>query len=216
MVSLQVFAQPGLRRRVLVYEPSGRAEVALGGGFRQRFLVDFARSIDAAKTRLTTRVPEVVLTALPSGLHFSLLEEANLRPDPPIVVVMAPATEGGRIAEAFDRGARGYVPLPLDRRVVTRVIERELQTAQESQLIRELRAQLEWDGIRIPGSSLEDIERIAILRSLQATGGSTSQAARMLGISVRKIQYRLREWRKTAPHLLSARYPAGEATSSSG
>jgi DNA-binding NtrC family response regulator len=50
----------------------------------------------------------------------------------------------------------------------------------------------------IPGSSLEDIERYAILTTLEATGGSTSRAAELLGISVRKIQYKLHEY-KAAP-----------------
>jgi DNA-binding NtrC family response regulator len=49
---------------------------------------------------------------------------------------------------------------------------------------------------RIPGSTLAEIERVAILRTLDAVGGSTSRAARMLGISPRKIQYRMREWRE--------------------
>jgi DNA-binding NtrC family response regulator len=46
----------------------------------------------------------------------------------------------------------------------------------------------------IPGSTLADIERYAILESLKATGGSTSKAAEMLGISVRTIQYRLHDY----------------------
>jgi DNA-binding NtrC family response regulator len=46
----------------------------------------------------------------------------------------------------------------------------------------------------IPGSSLEEIERYAILKTLEATGGSTSKAAEVLGISVRKIQYKLHEY----------------------
>jgi DNA-binding NtrC family response regulator len=47
---------------------------------------------------------------------------------------------------------------------------------------------------RIPGSTLADIEREAILRTLEAVRGSTSKAAAVLGISQRKIQYRLREY----------------------
>jgi DNA-binding NtrC family response regulator len=43
----------------------------------------------------------------------------------------------------------------------------------------------------IPGSTLEELERYAILKTLEATGGSTSKAAHVLGISVRKIQYKL-------------------------
>jgi DNA-binding NtrC family response regulator len=46
----------------------------------------------------------------------------------------------------------------------------------------------------IPGSTLADIERYAILETLKATGGSTSKAADVLGISVRTIQYRLHDY----------------------
>ena len=49
-------------------------------------------------------------------------------------------------------------------------------------------------GLHIPGSTLEDLERHAILSTLELAGGSTSRAAKMLGISVRKIQYRLKEY----------------------
>lgn len=41
---------------------------------------------------------------------------------------------------------------------------------------------------------MSDIERFAILRTLEAHGGSTSRAAETLGISVRKIQYKLHEY----------------------
>jgi two-component system response regulator HydG len=47
----------------------------------------------------------------------------------------------------------------------------------------------------IPGASILDFERYAILKTLEATGGSTSKTAALLGISVRKIQYRLQEYR---------------------
>jgi DNA-binding NtrC family response regulator len=47
---------------------------------------------------------------------------------------------------------------------------------------------------RIPGSSLEELERYAILRTLEAERGSTSRAAEVLKISVRKIQYKLQEY----------------------
>jgi len=47
---------------------------------------------------------------------------------------------------------------------------------------------------RIPGASMADIERYAILTTLEAQGGSTSKAAEVLGISVRKIQYKLQEY----------------------
>ncbi|MGE0551106.1 MAG: sigma-54-dependent transcriptional regulator [Kofleriaceae bacterium] len=46
----------------------------------------------------------------------------------------------------------------------------------------------------IPGASMAELERYAILETLRAVGGSTSKAAEMLGISVRTIQYRLHEY----------------------
>jgi DNA-binding NtrC family response regulator len=54
----------------------------------------------------------------------------------------------------------------------------------------------------IPGSSIAQIERYAILKTLEHTNGSTSRAAAILGISPRTIQYRLQEYygRGPRPH----------------
>jgi two-component system NtrC family response regulator/two-component system response regulator HydG len=46
----------------------------------------------------------------------------------------------------------------------------------------------------IPGSSLEDIEEYAIKKTLEAAGGNRSRAARVLKISLRKIQYKIKEF----------------------
>ena len=48
--------------------------------------------------------------------------------------------------------------------------------------------------VRMPGATMAEIERYAILATLEATGGSTAKAAEMLDISVRTIQYRLHEY----------------------
>jgi two-component system response regulator HydG len=49
-------------------------------------------------------------------------------------------------------------------------------------------------AVRIPGSTMSEIERFAILSTLEATDGSTSKAAEILDISVRTIQYRLHDY----------------------
>ncbi|HMY17994.1 MAG TPA: sigma-54 dependent transcriptional regulator [Polyangium sp.] len=49
-------------------------------------------------------------------------------------------------------------------------------------------------AVRIPGATMAEIERFAILTTLEATNGSTTRAAEMLDISVRTIQYRLHEY----------------------
>jgi two-component system response regulator HydG len=51
----------------------------------------------------------------------------------------------------------------------------------------------------IPGTSMAELERYAILKTLEHVRGSTSKAAEILGISPRKIQYRLAEYRDTEP-----------------
>ena len=48
--------------------------------------------------------------------------------------------------------------------------------------------------VSIPGSTMDEIEREAILRTLESVGGSTSKAAALLKISARKIQYKLKEY----------------------
>jgi two-component system response regulator HydG len=50
------------------------------------------------------------------------------------------------------------------------------------------------DGIAVPGATLAELERYAILRTLDAVEGSTVRAAEMLDVSVRTIQYRLHEY----------------------
>ena len=64
----------------------------------------------------------------------------------------------------------------------------------------------------IPGSSMDEIERYAILETLEASGGSTSKAAEVLGISIRKIQYKLQEYgaapKSSVPALSSDKKPS--------
>jgi two-component system response regulator HydG len=49
-------------------------------------------------------------------------------------------------------------------------------------------------GPRVPGATMAELEKHAILATLDAVGGSTSKAAEMLDISARTIQYRLHEY----------------------
>jgi two-component system response regulator HydG len=50
------------------------------------------------------------------------------------------------------------------------------------------------DRPAIPGATLEEIEKFAILKTLEAVDGSTVRAAELLDISVRTIQYRLHQY----------------------
>ena len=54
------------------------------------------------------------------------------------------------------------------------------------------------ETLRIPsGATMKEIEKRIILETLQSTNGSKSKAAKILGISTRKIEYKIKEWSKT-------------------
>jgi DNA-binding NtrC family response regulator len=55
-------------------------------------------------------------------------------------------------------------------------------------------AALRDEAPKIPGATIQELERYAILKTLEACRGSTSRAAAILGISPRKVQYKLHEY----------------------
>ncbi|MBM4055076.1 MAG: sigma-54-dependent Fis family transcriptional regulator [Planctomycetes bacterium] len=46
----------------------------------------------------------------------------------------------------------------------------------------------------VPGTPLKEAEKELIMQTLQLTNGNKQEAAKMLGISLRKIEYRAKEW----------------------
>ncbi|MBM4054254.1 MAG: hypothetical protein FJ264_06180, partial [Planctomycetes bacterium] len=45
-----------------------------------------------------------------------------------------------------------------------------------------------------PGTPWKEAEKELIMQTLQLTKGNKQEAAKMLGISLRKIEYRVKEW----------------------
>jgi DNA-binding NtrC family response regulator len=64
----------------------------------------------------------------------------------------------------------------------------------------------------IPGSTIFQLERYAILKTLEACGGSTSRAATVLGISPRKIQYKLHEYEAPEQAVLAPTTTPGDGS----
>jgi DNA-binding NtrC family response regulator len=62
----------------------------------------------------------------------------------------------------------------------------------------------------IPGATMAELEKYAILETLKSTGGSTSQAAEILGISTRTIQYRLHEYNEAPRSEVAAVKKSGQ------
>ncbi|MDX2011369.1 MAG: sigma-54 dependent transcriptional regulator [Myxococcaceae bacterium] len=102
-------------------------------------------------------------------------------------------------------------------RELSNVVERAVVLARENELtsddlpatMRGPRPKDRSPDTLIPGATLYEIEREAILRTLEMVDGSTSRAADILGISVRKIQYRLKEY---AQQDAGAPMPTGDSS----
>jgi two-component system NtrC family response regulator/two-component system response regulator HydG len=113
--------------------------------------------------------------------------------------------------KAYEKKVRGLAPgtlqsllshdWPGNVRELENAIERAVVLCKGDELISDdlpaalngPRAQKSAESL-IPGASWDEIEREAILRTLEMVGGSTAKAAEVLGISIRKIQYRLAEY----------------------
>jgi len=114
------------------------------------------------------------------------------------------ATENGREIDAFTDEVlevfAGY-SWPGNVRELENVIERAVVLCDGRSIERRHLPASMLDGSgggsgppAIPGTTIYDIERYAILKTLEACGGSTSKAAMILGVSTRKVQYKLHEY----------------------
>ncbi len=133
------------------------------------------------------------------------------------------AAENGKVIETFADDALATLleyRWPGNVRELENVIERAVVLCDGSRIDkRHLPPSLvpaeERDGIPpVPGSTIAELERYAILKTLEACGGSTSKAATVLGVSPRKIQYKLHEYatdsKGESAGGLPARRPIGE------
>lgn len=133
--------------------------------------------------------------------RLATIETARVVAPNVIILAVVPSDQMQRAAEAMERGAAGFVVEPVVAMALRQVVRRELEHKQMEEEVERLKHGASLPDVSIPGSTLGEIEKMAILRSLEAAGGSTGKAAKMLGISVRKIQYRLREWKESSPDL---------------
>jgi DNA-binding NtrC family response regulator len=93
-------------------------------------------------------------------------------------------------------------PWPGNVRQLRAVLERAIVLSTQ-ELLDQSMLPADWGFPQMPeplevpiGTSLADVEKRLILETLRAFGGHRLQAAKVLGISRRKLHYRLREYRE--------------------
>ncbi|HYQ45453.1 MAG TPA: response regulator [Polyangiaceae bacterium] len=187
-------------------EPVARgalSELLTSSGYRVRVAADGA----AALAELRSFSADLVLTnlQLPNTDGLELLRGLNRRPAPPAVVMMIALGANELAVAAMREGALAYLSKPVNSDELLLVLERCLERVRLAREAEALKDQLEelrrFDNAfgsapAVPFATMLDFERYIILKTLAATGGSVAKAAAALGISVRKIQYRLRDYRK--------------------
>lgn len=155
------------------------------------------------ESRLRDVQPDAFVTDLDvePERRLELVRRAFVIAPEAILIVAVEPRQMSLADEAMEYGSHGFLLLPLNAKAMMQVVRRELEHRDAVQEVERLRLEQTSPGLPIPGATLDEIEKAAILRSLDAAGGSTGKAAKMLGISVRKIQYRLREWQESTPEL---------------
>lgn len=180
--------RPAMRtiRLVLAGEPGGElsqaAEMALSAGAG----VSIAASVEGALDHL--RVPGGDLAMIDVRLDIAGFI-ARLRAegiDTPVIACGVNA-DAPRAVAAIRAGARDYVPLPPDQELIAAALMSV--TAQEASA----------DGIAtgidaLVGQSVASVERDLILKTLARCGGNRTSASAILGISVRTMRNKLREF----------------------
>ncbi len=152
-----------------------------------------------ALAKLAAFSPHVVISDLEiSGMDgLDLVRRLRAVDEPPEVLALTAFGAMGTAVDALRAGAAGYLVTPVNPEELIVVVERLVRAVDGQRDTKSPRTRTAPPPIgmpEIPGSTLAEIERYAILRTLEAVGGSTSKAAQILGISVRTIQYRLHDY----------------------
>ncbi len=166
------------------------------------FDVEMAADAFKAIGKLTTWRPHVVVTdyRMPGMKGTDLLRHITQTPEPPSVIVITAYGDVDVAVEAMRAGAIDYLAKPLTVAALSAAVARGhalWKTRQEASALRVAQREVVAGAPvppPIPGSTLDDLERYAILETLKSTGGSLTRAAEILGITTRTIQNKLKQY----------------------
>jgi DNA-binding NtrC family response regulator len=179
-------------------------------GGNQTIKVD-VRVITATNRNLLQRVKEGLFREdLYYRLNVVSIDMPPLRARPSDIALLAShflaryTRENGKAIDGFTDDALARLAnydWPGNVRELENAIERAVVVCKKTRIgVEDLTASIASaekrpDGMpAVPGAKMEELERYAILKTLEHTGGSTSRAAEILGISPRTIQYRLQQY----------------------
>jgi len=182
------------RARIVVIDDDAKAAAAVETLFREGGHEVACAHDAAAGLGLVERIDaDIVIADLGiDGLEL-LNQIRKARPKAMVILTTASGTVK-RAVRAIKSGAEDYLTKPLDLEELGAVVGRAIERRRHLEEGRSAAP----SRVEVPGSSLAAIEKEAILRTVASTGGSTSRAAKILGISPRKIQYKLKEYRAEA------------------
>ena len=169
----------------------------------QGYAVETAADGNKALSKVWTFDPDVVLTDLdmPGMTGLELLRRMrDSNAGDTSVVVMSAFGAVETAVEAMKEGASQYLEKPLNTGELLLVLGRELDRQRLQREVEELRERVAARDAAGTSDPRLDSLRDRTLRhpeGARGVGGSTSKAAGMLGISVRKIQYKIHEYRRT-------------------
>jgi DNA-binding NtrC family response regulator len=139
-----------------------------------------------------------------NGAGFRVLEACKRhRPATPIVAI-TPGNDVAAAVKAMRMGASDCVTQPVDPQSLFASLSR-LATPSESQHSLGQTAVEREPGLRLEGLTIAELERLAIMQTLQKCDGNRTMAARQLGISVRTLQRKLRKWSRGERPLATSR-----------
>ena len=162
-------------------ELSRAAEMALGAGAG----VALAASREAALAHMREGATDLAMIDVKLDVPALIADLRTERIETPVVACGVEATAEQAVA-AIRAGARDYVPLPPDRELIAAALM--LVATHE-------RDESDPRGIdALVGQSVSAVERALILKTLDSCRGNRTSASAILGISVRTMRNKLREF----------------------
>lgn len=170
----------------------GPVDVLRRGGFA----VVVARTFDEARARLAVVPADLVLTdlRLPDGSGLELIGLARQQRPGMAVAVVA---DGGAVEDAVTAmklGAVDFLTAPCSPASLLDVADRALGRRDAPARSRSADV-APAPGLDLSGLTVREMERRLIADTLRRTGNNRTQAAKLLGISIRTLRNKLAEYR---------------------